>query len=92
MFRPPLHSLPAFPSAASARASGLIAGGLVPSCILGCSEGLDDEAVAAHEPAGCKCKRSLCIKKYCECFARDLKCSAACSCENCHNGNPYPYM
>ena len=81
--------LPASRSAASGCASNLSAGVVLPSCILVYSEALDDEAVAPPEPSGCKCKRSLCIKKYCECFARDLKCSAACTCENCHNGNPY---
>lgn len=36
---------------------------------------------------GCRCKRSRCQKKYCECFGASLKCNANCLCENCRNGN-----
>eukprot|EP01082_Thalassiosira_pseudonana_P001817 g1325.t1 g1325 contig10:1862803-1865571(+) len=33
----------------------------------------------------CRCKKSQCLKKYCECFADSLKCTSACKCENCGN-------
>jgi len=36
---------------------------------------------------GCRCKRSRCQKKYCECFGAGLKCSANCLCTSCRNGN-----
>ena len=34
---------------------------------------------------GCNCKRSNCEKKYCECFAKGIKCSASCICRGCQN-------
>lgn len=34
---------------------------------------------------GCKCKRSKCLKKYCECFAAMVLCSVACHCQGCEN-------
>jgi len=36
---------------------------------------------------GCRCKRSKCLKKYCECFGVGLKCGENCICEDCMNGN-----
>lgn len=35
--------------------------------------------------SGCKCKKSSCVKKYCECFQMGAKCSSVCRCEDCHN-------
>jgi hypothetical protein len=36
---------------------------------------------------GCRCKRSRCRKKYCECFGAGLLCTANCVCSDCINGN-----
>ena len=36
---------------------------------------------------GCRCRRSKCQKKYCECFGAGLRCSDNCICEECENGN-----
>lgn len=35
--------------------------------------------------AGCFCKRSRCLKKYCECFEAGALCDASCRCEKCLN-------
>ena len=38
------------------------------------------------EGKGCKCTKSNCQKKYCDCYNRGVKCGQNCSCENCENG------
>ena len=35
---------------------------------------------------GCNCKKTNCVKKYCECYFTGVKCSYLCGCENCMNG------
>ena len=34
---------------------------------------------------GCKCKRSQCLKKYCECFEAGVTCIDKCKCVDCQN-------
>lgn len=35
---------------------------------------------------GCRCKRSKCLKKYCECFHAGARCNPdICQCEDCRN-------
>ncbi|XP_029986368.1 protein tesmin/TSO1-like CXC 4 [Sphaeramia orbicularis] len=34
---------------------------------------------------GCKCKRSHCLKNYCECFEADISCTPTCKCVGCMN-------
>ncbi|XP_035499045.1 spexin prohormone 2 isoform X1 [Scophthalmus maximus] len=34
---------------------------------------------------GCNCKRSSCLKNYCECFEANIMCSSRCKCVDCRN-------
>ncbi|CAD8112632.1 unnamed protein product [Paramecium sonneborni] len=34
---------------------------------------------------GCKCKKTKCVKGYCECYIRNKKCSSHCQCSDCQN-------
>ena len=37
------------------------------------------------EKASCRCRKSRCLKLYCECFASGTACTAMCQCNDCHN-------
>jgi hypothetical protein len=44
-----------------------------------------DETGNKGHQNGCHCKRSACLKKYCECFAMAVPCGIKCRCLKCQN-------
>ncbi|KAL3792001.1 hypothetical protein HJC23_011130 [Cyclotella cryptica] len=47
-------------------------------------ESTEKPKVTTHKN-GCKCRKSACLKKYCECFNADTKCGPNCRCLGCKN-------
>ncbi|KAI4376916.1 hypothetical protein MLD38_014621 [Melastoma candidum] len=48
-------------------------------------EGIMSTPSSSRHKKGCNCKRSMCQKKYCECYQANVGCSDNCRCEGCQN-------
>ncbi|EKX54522.1 hypothetical protein GUITHDRAFT_63344, partial [Guillardia theta CCMP2712] len=61
-----------------------------PSAFKGTALELEDQEVTTPKGGkktvrGCRCKRSKCQKKYCECFSAGIPCTSNCVCTDCAN-------
>ena len=46
---------------------------------------VDESATNLSAKKGCTCKKSNCLKKYCECYGKGDYCSPSCKCVECFN-------
>ena len=46
---------------------------------------ISPEPTPSRGSSSCKCKKSKCLKLYCECFAGGRVCNGKCKCEDCSN-------
>ena len=49
------------------------------------------EDISVEKGHTCNCKRSQCLKLYCECFANNATCGPSCQCNGCSNDVDHEY-
>jgi hypothetical protein len=42
---------------------------------------------AKQKPISCNCKKTHCLKMYCECISKNMYCNSECQCRDCHNNS-----
>ncbi|XP_057962064.1 protein tesmin/TSO1-like CXC 2 isoform X3 [Malania oleifera] len=57
----------------------------IPDFVPEFGEESDKTPASARHKRGCNCKKSSCLKKYCECFQGGVGCSFSCRCDGCKN-------
>lgn len=50
---------------------------------------LEKTAKKEEKASKCTCKKSFCLRLYCDCFAKGQICGPECNCNGCHNNESY---
>lgn len=56
---------------------------------MGVGDPLKAPVPVSSETGKCSCKKSKCLKMYCECFTKGLVCGVECGCTDCNNTDNY---